>query len=148
MRDADDSAGVLAVGADGAVDGTAAHCDLGVFDHLAGDACGIEVSGVVGALGAADVGRDITVGHVHVAPHQGDESGHVAFVVGGDVGHHVQVVDDGVVGVAVAQHVTERCQVTGGCGGGEGQRFVVTVEGAEEVVVVVAGHAADADVRA
>ena len=148
LHDADHSGGVLAVGADGATDGATADGQRASIVRLADEASGIEVMGVVGALGAVDVYHGVAVSHIYIAALQGDESGGVAIVGGGDVAHHVQVLDDGVVGVAAALHVAEGGAVVVGGGVVEGQRMAVAVEGAGEVVVHVARHAADADVRA
>ena len=102
LRDADDSAGVLAVGADGTANGAAAHGEHGAADHLAGDAGGIEVGGVVGALVGGDVDGDVAVDDINVAPHHGNESCRMAVVGGGDGGLYGQVFDDSMVSLAVA----------------------------------------------
>ena len=148
LHDADHSGGVLAVGGNGATDGAAADGQRASIVRLADEASGIEVIGVVGALGAVDVYHGVAVSHIYIAALQGDESCRMAEVFSGDVGHDVQVLDDGVVGFAGALHVAEGGAVVVGGGVVEGQRIVLPVEGAAEVVAVCACHAAYLNVRA
>ncbi|MBR3110552.1 MAG: hypothetical protein IKH35_05140 [Prevotella sp.] len=149
LHDAYESGGVLAVGADGAAGGASADGQRAAVTGrcLADERGGIEVVGVAGAHGAADVDRGVAAADVDVAPLQGDESGHVAVVIGGDGGHHVEVADGrGIVGCGAALDADEGGAVVVGGVGGERQRIAAAVEVAAEGVVAAARHAADGDV--
>ena len=146
LHDADDACGVHAVGGNGAAGGATADGQRAGIVRLADQGGGIEIAGVGGSFGADDVCLHVAVGHIYIAALQGDESGGVAMVGGGDVAHHVETADDGVVVLGVTLHVAEGGAVVVGSGVVEGQRMVPPVESAGEVVVAAARHARHGDV--
>ena len=150
LHDAYQSGGVLTVGADGAGSGATADGQRAVVARkcLADESGGIEVGGVVGALGATDGDRGVAAADVDVAALQGDESGRVAVVSCRDGGLDVEVADGDGCGLgAAALHVGEGCAVVVGGGGGEGQLVAATVEVAAEWVGAAARHAGDGILR-
>ena len=138
---------VRAVALDTTIDGDAAEAvgDVGGAVHLANEPGGVLRAGGDGAADGAVLDGER-------APLATNEA---AGVGGGgvDVDDDVKVTDGGMADLATARgrgfaDVTERSHAVDILGRGEGQRLMITVEGAAEVVVARSCHTADADVGA